>query len=205
MGFSRQEYWSELPFPSLGELSYQEIKLVSPELAHRFFYYWVTRSAFGFQIKLTIWQWKNILSSFSTSKQDLSFTVNSLSSCRQLPKRLTENYSILVLVKVAQSCPDSLWPLYSPWNSPGRILEWVAFPFSRRSSQPRDWRSLTLQADSLPAEPQGKPRNTGVGSLSLLQQIFPTQEGNRCLLHCRRILYQLSCQGSRLNLKSPLN
>ena len=30
--------------------------------------------------------------------------------------------------------------------------------------------------DSLPAEPQGKPKNTGVGSLSLLQGIFPTQE-----------------------------
>ena len=40
-------------------------------------------------------------------------------------------------------------------------------------------RSPALQADSLPAEPQGKPKNTGVGSLSLLQQIFPTQELNR--------------------------
>ena len=39
-------------------------------------------------------------------------------------------------------------------------------------------RSPTLQVDSLPAEPQGKPRNTGVGSLSLLQGIFPTQESN---------------------------
>ena len=29
--------------------------------------------------------------------------------------------------------------LYSPWNSPGQILEWVAFPFSRGSSQPKDW------------------------------------------------------------------
>ena len=29
--------------------------------------------------------------------------------------------------------------LYSPWNSPARILDWVAFPFSRGSSQPRDW------------------------------------------------------------------
>ena len=39
-----------------------------------------------------------------------------------------------------------------------RILEWVAFPFSRGSSQPRDpSRSPALQADSLPAEPQGKP------------------------------------------------
>ena len=55
-----------------------------------------------------------------------------------------------------------------------------------------------LQADSLPAEPQGKPRNPGVGSLSLLQWIFPTQESNQGLLHCRRILYQLSYQGSPL-------
>ena len=35
-----------------------------------------------------------------------------------------------------------------------RILEWVAFPFSKRSSKPRD---PALQADSLPAEPPGKP------------------------------------------------
>ena len=36
-------------------------------------------------------------------------------------------------------------------------------------------RSPELQADSLPAEPQGQPANPGVGSLSLLQWIFPTQ------------------------------
>ena len=35
-----------------------------------------------------------------------------------------------------------------------------------------------------------------MGSLSLLQQIFPTQESKRGLLHCRQILYQLSYQGS---------
>ena len=74
-----------------------------------------------------------------------------------------------------------------------RILEWVAFPFSRGSSQPR---SPTLQVDSLLAEPQGKPKNTGVGSLSLLQWIFLTQEFNQGLLHCRQILYQLSYEGS---------
>ena len=39
-------------------------------------------------------------------------------------------------------------------------------------------------------------QNTGVGSLFLLQGIFLTQELNWCLLHCRRILYQLSYQGS---------
>ena len=35
-------------------------------------------------------------------------------------------------------------------------------------------------------------QNTGVGNLSLLQGIFPTQGSNPGLLHCRRILYQLS-------------
>ena len=57
-------------------------------------------------------------------------------------------------------------------------------------------RSPTLQADSLPAEPPGKLKNTGVGSLSLLQWIFLNQESNWGFLHCRRILYQLSYQGS---------
>ena len=33
--------------------------------------------------------------------------------------------------------------LYSPWNSPTRILEWVAFPFSGASSQPRDWTQVS--------------------------------------------------------------
>ena len=39
-------------------------------------------------------------------------------------------------------------------------------------------------------------QNTGVGSLSLLQGIFPTQGWNPGLLHCRRILYQLSHKGN---------
>ena len=78
-----------------------------------------------------------------------------------------------------------------------RILDWVAFPFSRDlPNSGIEPRSPTLEADSLPAEPQWKPKNTGVGSLSLLQQIFQTQESNWGLLHCRRILYQLSSQGS---------
>ena len=57
----------------------------------------------------------------------------------------------------------------------GIILEWVTIPFSRESFQSKP-RSPTLQVDSLPAEPPGKPKNTGVGSLSLLQRIFPTPE-----------------------------
>ena len=38
-------------------------------------------------------------------------------------------------------------------------------------------------------------QNTGVGSLSCLQGIFTTQTSNPGLLHCRRILYQLSYEG----------
>ena len=53
-------------------------------------------------------------------------------------------------------------------------------------------RPPTLHADSLPAESQGKPKNTGVGSLSLLKGIFPTQGSNPGLQHCRQILYHLS-------------
>ena len=96
-----------------------------------------------------------------------------------------------VKVKVTQSCP-TLWdPMVYIVHGilQARILEWVAFPFSRGSIEPR---SPALQAASLPAEPQGKPKNTGVGSLFLLQGIFPTQELNRGFLQCRRILYQLS-------------
>ena len=65
-----------------------------------------------------------------------------------------------------------------------RILEWIAVPTSRGSSQPRDQiQSPTFQMDSLPSESPRKPKNTGVGSLSLLQGNFLTQELNWALLH----------------------
>ena len=91
----------------------------------------------------------------------------------------------------------TLWILQSMEFSRAAYWSWLPFP------SPRDLfnsgikpRSLALQMDSLPAEPPGKPKNTGVGSLSLLQKIFPTKELNRDLLHCRGILYQLSYQGT---------
>ena len=102
-------------------------------------------------------------------------------------------------MKVIHSCPihfDSMnYTAHGILQA--RILEWAAFSFSRGSSHPGiEPRSPVLQAVSLPAEPPGKPKNIGVASLSLLQGIFPTQESNWGLLHCRRILYQLSHQGS---------
>ena len=86
------------------------------------------------------------------------------------------------------------WILYrlSHQGSP-RILEWVAMSSSRGSSQPR---APASQGSSLPSEPPGKPKNTGVGRLSLLQGIFLIQELNWGLLHFRRIPYQLSYVGS---------
>ena len=93
---------------------------------------------------------------------------------------------------------NSLWPngLYSPWNSPGQNtgVDSLSLIQGNLPNPGIEARTPTLQADSLPAEPQGKPKNAGVGSLSLLQCIFPTKELNRGLLICRWILYQLSYQ-----------
>ena len=107
-----------------------------------------------------------------------------------------------------------------------RILEWVAISFSRRSSWSRDrtrvsclvgrhftvWATIvyspkseseshSVVSDSLWPHGLYSPwnslgQNTGVGSLSLLQGIFPTQGSNPGLPHCRWILYQLSHKGS---------
>ena len=102
-----------------------------------------------------------------------------------------------------------VWLFVTPWIAAcqaslsmefSRQEEWVAIPFSRGSSQLRiEPRTPALQADSLPSELPGKPQNTGLDSLSLLQGIFPTQGSNWGLLHCRRILYQPSYRGSPWN------
>ena len=81
-----------------------------------------------------------------------------------------------------------------------RKEHWSRLPFPSPGDLPNPGikpRFPTLQADSLPAEPQGKLKNTGLGSLSLLQWIFLIQELNQGLLHCRWILYQLSYQAGR--------
>ena len=52
--------------------------------------------------------------------------------------------------------------------------------------------SNSLQRHGLYSPWNSPGQNTRVGSLSLLQGIFPTQGLNPCLPHCRQILYQLS-------------
>ena len=110
---------------------------------------------------------------------------------------------------LTQHCKSATWsemkatqPCLTLWDSmnypvhgilQARILEWVAFPFSRASSQPRDRAQVSCIAGGfLTSWAIGKPKDTGVGSLSLLQWIFQTQELNQGLLHCKWILYQLS-------------
>ena len=87
-----------------------------------------------------------------------------------------------------------------------RILEWVAMPSSRGSSQPRDRTQVSCTAGGFfTTEPPQKPRNTGVGSLSLLHGIIPTKESNQGLLHHRWILYQLSYKGSPASMWNECN
>ena len=53
-----------------------------------------------------------------------------------------------VKVKVAQSCPTLCDPMDYTVHGilQARILEWVAFPFSRGSSQPRDQTQVSRTA-----------------------------------------------------------
>ena len=90
---------------------------------------------------------------------------------------------------------DSLWPhgLYRSWNSSGQNIGVGSLSFLQRIFPTQDSHTV---GDSLPAEPEGKPKNTEVGNLSLLQWIFPTQESKCSLLHGRQILYQLNYLGS---------
>ena len=93
-------------------------------------------------------------------------------------------YNIIFLkvnVKVIQLCLTLCDPMDYTVHGilQARILDGQPFPSPGDLPNPGiKPRSCALQVDSLAAEPQGKPKTTGVGSLSLLQQIFPTQELN---------------------------
>ena len=105
----------------------------------------------------------------------------------------------------------------TPWNNTvhgilqARILEWVAFPFFRGPSQPRDRTQVSHVAGGFfTSWATGKPKNTGLGSLSLLQQIFLTWNwtGVSCIA-CRfftnwaiRVLWTVVLEKT---LESPLD
>ena len=80
-------------------------------------------------------------------------------------------------VKVSQSCLALCDPVDSTVYGilRDRILEWLAFPLSKGSSQPRDRTQVSCIATGFFTSWATKePKNTGVGSLSLLQWIFLT-------------------------------
>ena len=123
-----------------------------------------------------------------------------LGPCKSSPTGTWAELSTSNYRQVIQSCP-TLWdPMDYTRNSPGQNTGMVSRSLLQ-GNLPNPGiksRSPTLQADSLPAEPQGRPKNTGVGNLSLLQQSFPTQESNWGRLHCRQILSQLSYREAQL-------
>ena len=110
-----------------------------------------------------------------------------------------DGYNVFLLCLVAQLCLTLQAPrLFCPWGFSKQEYwcELLCPPPEDLSNPGIKLRSLTLQADSLLSEPPGKPKNTGVGSLSPLQGLFPSQGLYPGLVHRRQILYQLSYQGS---------
>ena len=110
-------------------------------------------------------------------------------------------YAVLCLV--ARLCLTLCDPMDCSLQAPlsmgilqARILEWVAMPsLPLKSSHPCDRTHISCIVGR-PSELPGKSKNTGMGSLFLIQGIFSTQELNWGLLLCRWILYQLSYQRS---------
>ena len=120
---------------------------------------------------------------------------------KYIMKQKNSNFTVVQLLSF-------VWLFATPWTAAlqaplsvgfSRQENWSRLPCPPPGDLPHpriELRSPALQGDSLPAEPPGKPKNTGVGSLFLLQVNFPNQKSNWGLLHCRRIIYQLTCQGS---------
>ena len=101
-----------------------------------------------------------------------------------------------VLCLIAHLCPILCDPM--DCSLPGssvlgilqaRILEWVAMPSSMGSSQPRDRTQVSHTAGKFFTNWATREAQEYWSTLSLGQGIFPTQESNPCLLHCRLILY----------------
>ena len=88
--------------------------------------------------------------------------------------------------QLQSSCPSMNCHCVTEWriSENSRTLPWLSEWVKVNLCYPMDC-SLWNSPD----------QNTRVGSLSLLQGIFPTQGSNPGLLHCRQILYLLSHKG----------
>ena len=127
-----------------------------------------------------IW-WSVMLSILPLSIMHTIFPLTMLHNRTLLPTQLLPSFCSLMWVsewvKVTQSCL-TLRPhgLVVHGILQARILEWVSFPFSRGSSQPRDQTQVSHNAGGFfTSWATRKAKNSGVGSLFLLQRIFLTK------------------------------
>ena len=98
----------------------------------------------------------------------------------------------LPVKKETQNIALSQWQYYEYWWS---------FRSTINVCEGRSVMSDCLWPQGLLSPWNSPGQNTGMGSLSLLQGIFPTQGSNRGLPHCRQILHQLSLLGTPKILK----
>ena len=125
MGFSRQEYWSRLPFPS-------------PMVLYNIYF-------FG----------RKMLS-LNSGFVSLSVLVTQL--CQTLCNLM--------------DCSPPGSSVH--WISQARILEWVTVPFSRGSSQPRDWTCVScIVNSSLPSE------SPGINRMNFINQVYKAAVNSR--------------------------
>ena len=91
---------------------------------------------------------------------------------------------------------DNSWQLNNKnnWKYISNAVLCLVAPLGLTLCDPMD---CTLPGSSVRGDSPGK--NTEVGCLTRLHRIFPTQESNWGLLHCRRILFQLDYQGIPLS------
>ena len=117
-----------------------------------------------------------------TNNEYLVFLYDWCQFCQLAIYRKTEFSNTLLSRSVVSDClrPHALYParLLCPWGF-SRLEYWNGLPCPPPGDLPNpgiEPRSPVLQVDSLQSEPPGKHKNTRVGSLSLLQGAFPTQD-----------------------------
>ena len=112
-------------------------------------------------------------------------------SCQCMAKPLQYcNQPPIKINKLKKNCSRTFWSIYMPLYRTGKVRVLVA-QSCLTLCDPMD---CNLPGLLCPWDHLGK--NTGGGSHALLQGIFPTQELNLGLLHCRQIPYHMSHQGT---------
>ena len=146
-GFSMQEYWSGLPFPPPGDLPDPGVKLVSPvspataggflsavsvqSFSVSVFIYWTWRVSTA---KVGLLKWRGLKLAVDQQEGPRTWCCH-LTSCKTSEGWLPPDHAMLSR-SVISLCNPMECTVHGILQA--RILEWVAFPLSRGSSQPRD-------------------------------------------------------------------